>query len=68
MVAVMMATVVSLPSSTAITSPCVTVSVRPGFTTRPTARKRSPFAGDIRFTLNSTVSTADPAGISEKAA
>lgn len=45
-----------------------TVMVRPGLSTRPSMRKRWPFAGASRLILNSMVSTAASAGMREYAA
>jgi hypothetical protein len=55
-------------SASAITSPVVTVSVRPGFITRPQATNRRPAAGARKFTLYSAVNTAASAGINVDAA
>lgn len=55
-------------SVSATTSAAVTVSVRPGFVTRPYAINLRPIAGARKFTLYSTVKTAASAGISVDAA
>lgn len=55
-------------SGNAQRSPWVTIKVRPGLMTRPLAMKRAPAAGRSRLTLNSTLSTSAPAGISVVAA
>ncbi len=68
MVAVISAICLDLPPSSAKTSPRQTISVRPACTTCPTARRRSPLAGDMKLTLNSVVSTAASAGIMVRAA
>jgi len=69
-VAVMWAMSLGAPPlpSCACASPWATVRVRPGLTTRPVNANRAPLAGARRLTLNSTVSTAASAGISENAA
>lgn len=48
-------------------SPRHTLKVCPGLMTRPRAIKRSPVAGERKFTLYSTVNTAAPGGIMERA-
>ncbi len=68
MVAVISVISLRRPASSAKHSPSVTMSWRPGLMTRPTATKRSPLPGDIRFILNSVVSTPDPFGIIDMAA
>jgi hypothetical protein len=68
MVASMVATNRCSPALTARTSPPHTVTVRPGLMTRPRASIRSPWAGDKKFTLYSTVKTEAPDGINVIAA
>src|ERR1700722_3676194 len=67
-VPVMVAISFSSPPSIAKAFPSQTVIVRPGFTTFPLKRKRSPRAGARRLVLNSMVRMEASAGISEKAA
>src|SRR5687768_16582107 len=55
-----------LPPSSAYTSARAMVRVRPGFTTWPLARS-APRAGERILILYSTVTSEQPAGISEKA-
>ena len=58
----MVATSFSSEAVWAQTSARHTVRVRPGRTTRPSARKRSPWAGARRLILNSTARTSVFAG------
>src|SRR5882724_3912841 len=58
----------SFPSLTATTSPLQTVTVRPGFVTRPRATSRSPCAGDRKLILYSMVSASEFGGVSVIAA
>lgn len=50
------------------TEPSHTVSVRPAWTTCPTAINRSVCAGFKKWTLNSTVRTSRSSGMTDKAA
>ena len=59
MVTSIVATSFSCPSLTAKTSPVHTVTVRPGFVTRPRAMSSSPRPGERKFTLYSMVSTSE---------
>jgi hypothetical protein len=67
-VTTIVATSFSFPSLTAMTSPWQTVSVRPGFVTRPRATSRSPCAGDRKLIFYSMVSTSAFGGVSVIAA
>src|SRR5256885_13223258 len=59
MVTSIVATSFSCPWLTAKTSPVHTVTVRPGFVTRPRATSSSPCPGERKFTLYSMVSTSE---------
>lgn len=58
----------SWPSLMAYARPSATTMVRPGFSTRPSQRKRCPLAGASGLILNSMVSTPASAGIKLKPA
>ncbi len=60
--------VVRTPSVSLYTSPCATIRVRPGLSTRPTATSRSPWAGESRLILYSAVSPASPSPTIDSAA
>src|ERR1041384_3766968 len=61
---IIVASMVAQTVSSAKASAVQTVNVRPDLLTRPTTRITSPLAGARRLTLNSTLSTREPEGMS----